>query len=227
MTVLGLQYVSSVQTSVGGGGSIETGPASSYTIMNFPKSPKTNGPVKVHWMDGGILPPRPEELDPSELWGSRPMYSDGGMLFVGTKGKMVAGCYAARARLLPVSRMDDVRVPEKYPRVKGGTDGHYAQWVEACLAGYGNMETSSPFEKAALLTEAMLMCNLAIRGINVPKGSDPTKPLVIDKNNNRAVYPARYTNLNYDAANMKVTNVDEVNRFVKREYRAPWKLSGV
>ncbi len=228
MTVLGLQYVSSVQTSVGGGGSIDTGPASSYTIMTFPKSEKTKAPVKVHWMDGGILPPRPEELDPDELWGSvRPMYADGGMLFVGTKGKMVAGCYASRARLLPVSRMDDVRVPEKYPRVKGGTDGHYAQWIEACLAGYGNMETSSPFEKAALLTEAMLMCNLAIRGIHVPKGSDPTKPIVIVGDPNRQNYPARYINLNYDAPNMKVTNVDEVNRFVKREYRAPWKLSGV
>jgi len=228
MTVLGLQYVSSVQTSVGGGGSLETGPSNSYTILHFPKSPKTNGPVKVHWMDGGILPPRPEELDPSELWGTRPMYSDGGMLFVGTKGKMVAGCYAARARLLPVSRMDEVNVPEKYARVKGGTEGHYAQWVEACLAGYGNMETSSPFEKAALLTEAMLMCNLAIRGANVPKAADPAAPAAADNfGRSRLVYPARYVNLNYDAANMKVTNVPEVNQFVKREYRAPWKLSGI
>lgn len=227
MKILGLQYVSSVQTSVGGGGSIDTGPSTSYTILHFPKTAKTKGPIKVHWMDGGIMPPRPEELDPSELWGVRPMFSDGGMLFVGTKGKMVAGCYAAKARLLPVSRMDDVNLPVKYARVKGGQEGHYGQWVEACLAGYGNMETSSPFEEAALLTEAMLMCNLAIRGAHIPKGSDPTKPLIIDEKARNLVYPARYVNLNYDAKNMKVTNVDEVNRFVKREYRAPWKLSGV
>jgi predicted dehydrogenase len=223
MKVLGLQYVSSVQTSVGGGGSFDTGPNSSYTVMTFPKTPKTSGPVRVHWMDGGMIPPRPEELDPSEQWGR----GDGGMLFIGTKGKMTAGCYAARARLLPTSKMDDLKVPEKFARVKNGTDGHYAQWVEASLAGYGNMETSSPFEQAALLTEAMLMCNLAIRGINVPRAADPAAPLPANGRRPATVYPARYVNLNYDAKNMKVTNVDEVNQFVKRQYRDPWKLSGV
>jgi predicted dehydrogenase len=223
MKVLGLQYVSSVQTSISGGGSIETGPASNYTIMTFPKSDKTKGSVKVHWMDGGMIPPRPEELDPAEKWGQ----GDGGMLFIGTKGKMTAGCYALRARLLPTSRMDEVTVPEKYPRVKGSTDGHYAQWVEACLAGYGNMKTSSPFEEAALLTEAMLMCNLAIRGVNVPKAAVAGAPVSDNFGRRRTVYPARYIDLVYDAPNMKVTNVDEVNQFVKRDYRAPWKLSGI
>ncbi len=229
MKVLGLQYVQSVQTSVGGGGSLETGPSNSYTILNFPKTAKTNGPIKVHWMDGGIMPPRPEELDPSELWGVAPMYSDGGMLFVGTKGKMVAGCYAAKARLLPVSRMDDVNLPVKYARVKGGQEGHYGQWVEACLAGYGNMETSSPFEEAALLTEAMLMCNLAIRGSHISKEPDAATVAAAAARGRKAgpTYPARYINLNYDAAKMQVTNVPEVNQFVKREYRAPWKLSGI
>ena len=223
MKVLGLQYVSSVQTSVGGGGSIETGPASSYTVMTFPKSAKTKGQVKVHWMDGGMIPPRPEELDPAEKWGQ----GDGGMLFIGTKGKMTAGCYALRARLLPTSRMDEVNVPQKYARVKNSTDGHYAQWVEASMAGYGNMQTSSPFEEAALLTEAMLMCNLAIRGVNVPKAADPSGNSVDGLGRRRTVYPARYINLVYDAPNLKVTNVDEVNQFVKRQYRDPWKLSGV
>jgi predicted dehydrogenase len=219
MKVLGLQYVESVQTSISGGGTLETGPASSYTVMTFPKTPKTSGPVRVHWMDGGMIPPRPVELDPSESWGQ----GDGGMLFIGTKGKMTAGCYASRARLLPVSRMDEVNVPQKLERVKD--ENHYAQWVEACLAGYGNMQTSSPFEEAALLTEAMLMCNLAIRGVNIPRVSEVTGR--DGAKHERTSYPARYINLIYDAANLKVTNVDEVNQFVKREYRQPWKLSGV
>jgi predicted dehydrogenase len=225
MKVLGLQYVSSVQTSIAGGGSLETGPASNYTVMTFPKTPKTSGPVRVHWMDGGIIPPRPVELDPSEPWGQ----GDGGMLFIGTKGKMTAGCYALKARLLPVSRMDDINVPQKLERVKNSTEGHYAQWVEACLAGYGNMKTSSPFEEAGLLTEAMLMCNLAIRGVNVPKAAEVTTDAAATGGRRRGgqQMPARYINLNYDAANLKVTNVDEVNQFVKRDYRDGWKLSGV
>ena len=109
------------------------------------------------------MPPRPEELTPTETMN----LADGsGMIFIGTKGKMMAGCYSQNAKLLPVSRMDEVNVPEKYARVP---QGHYVQWVEACLAGYGKMETSSPFEKAALVTENMLVANLAIRGYNVPK----------------------------------------------------------
>ncbi|MGB4399883.1 MAG: Gfo/Idh/MocA family oxidoreductase [Daejeonella sp.] len=219
MSVLGLQHVSEVQTSSSGSGYFpETGPASNYSIMTFPKTPVTQGPVKIHWMDGGIQPQRPEELDPSERFGG----GDGGMLFIGTKGKMMANCYAANARLLPVSRMDEVTLPKKYARVKDQANGHYAQWVEACLAGYGNMETSSPFDKAALLSEAMLMCNLAIRGHDLfteTPGANGRPP--------RKFYPTRGINLLWDAENMKVTNVDEVNRFVKREYRAPWKLSGV
>ncbi|MXV16356.1 Gfo/Idh/MocA family protein [Hufsiella ginkgonis] len=232
MSVLNLGYVSSVQTSVSGGGSLETGPASNYTIMTFPKTDKTKGPVRVHWMDGGMIPPRPEELDPAEAFGS----GDGGMLFIGSKGKMTAGCYSARARLLPVSRMDEVNVPEKFARVTNGADGHYAQWVQACLDGYGKGVVSSPFEKAALLTEAMLMCNLAIRGVNVPKAAVAAPPATAGTGaatpgagmrQRGPQFPARYINLNWDAANMKVTNVDEVNQFVKREYRAPWKPSGV
>jgi hypothetical protein len=156
------------------------------------------------------------------------------MLFHGTKGKMMAYVYSSNARLLPVSRMDEVNVPVKYARVPKGADGHYAQWVEACLAGYGKMETSSPFEKAALVTENMLVANLAIRGYNVGKVVEPTAEAIaaaVAANRRapaaRTVYPVRGINLIWDSANMKVTNVDEVNQFVKREYREGWKLSGI
>lgn len=224
MSVLGLQHVTEVQTSSAGSGYFpETGPAANYSIMTFPKTPKTKGPVKVHWMDGGIQPPRPEELDPAERFGG----GDGGMLFIGTKGKMMAGCYSANARLLPVSRMDEVTVPQTYKRVPDGANGHYAQWVEACLAGYGKMETSSPFDKAALLSEAMLMCNMAIRGHNLFTEIPAPESGAGAGRGPRRIYPTRGINLLWDAANMKVTNVDEVNQYVKRNYRAPWKLSGV
>jgi hypothetical protein len=233
MTVLGLGHVSEVQTSMGNPGRglysqqfPDTCPASSYTILTFPKTAQTSGSVKIHWMDGGLMPPRPEELDPTERF-TADMDGGGGMIFVGTKGKMMAGCYASRARLLPVSRMDEVNTPQKYARVPGGADGHYGQWVEACLAGYGNKETSSPFEKAALVTENMLVANLAIRGYNVPAAVVADTLAAGPSGRHRASYPSRNVNLLWDAANMKVTNVDEVNQFVKRDYRAPFKLSGV
>jgi predicted dehydrogenase len=228
MTVLGLGLASSVQASVSNPGQGLTNqscpdncPASSYAILNFAKTGNNNGPVQIHWMDGGLMPPRPEELDPSERFDGE-QGDGGGMIFIGTKGKMMAGCYASRARLLPVSRMDEVNVPQKYARV---TEGHYGQWIEACLAGYGNKDTSSPFEKASILTENMLLANLAIRGTNIPRitAADAT----VQTGRDRRFFPARSFDLQWDAANMKVTNVDEVNQFVKREYRSPYKLSGI
>ena len=50
-------------------------------------------------------------------------------------------------------------------------DGHYAQWVEGCMAGYGKTELSSSFEKAGPLTEALLMANLAVRGHDLKRWS--------------------------------------------------------
>ena len=239
MTVLGLGHVSTVHTSVSTPGQgyrnaefPDVAPHSSHTTLTFPKSAKTSGPVKLHWMDGGIMPTRPDELDPSEAF-VPDAAGGGGMLFIGTKGKMMAGVYSSGARLLPASRMDEtVNIPVKYERVPQGANGHYAQWVLAYLAGYGKMETSSPFEKAALVTENMLVANLAIRGFNVPKAvvattASATPAPAGGGRQGRITYPVRGITMVWDAENMKVTNVDEVNQFVKREYREGWKLSGI
>lgn len=130
----------------------------------------------------------------------------------------MCGTYGMYPSLLPTSKNQEVNVPQTIARVPGGDNGHYAQWVEACLAGYGNMEVSSPFDIAGPLTETVLMGNLAIRShdIRIPRSDDP----------NRFNYPGRNIKLLWDGANMKVTNFDEANQFVKREYRSGWKLAG-
>ena len=118
--------------------------------------------------------------------------------------------YGANARLLPLTRNAEVKVKQKYPRVPGQAEGHYAQWVEGCIAGYGKMQLSSPFEIAGPLTEALCMANLAIRG------HDIRKPRTTG---NGFDYPGRYLKLLWDNQNMKVTNFDDVNQFVRRKYR--------
>ncbi|MDB5116662.1 MAG: oxidoreductase, partial [Mucilaginibacter sp.] len=138
MTVLGLGHVSEVQSTQSQPGRgfrseefPDNCPSASYSVLTFPKTERTSGPVKIHWMDGGFMPPRPEELEPTDMF-LADAEGGGGMVFVGTKGKMMAGCYAGRARLLPVSRMDEVvNIPQKYARVENGTEGHYNQWIEA------------------------------------------------------------------------------------------------
>jgi predicted dehydrogenase len=215
--VLGLQYPTDVTASVGSvyvdefkrGYFPESCPPSSYIVLTFPAR---NGkpPVKLHWMDGGIQPERPEELGPNERMGD----GGNGAIFVGTKGKMMCGTYGMYPSLIPTSRNTEVNIPQTIKRVPGGAEGHYAQWVEACQAGYGKMEVSSPFEIAGPLTETVLMGNLAIRAhdIRVPKKDNPTQ---FD-------FPGRNIKLMWDGANMKVTNFDEANQFVKREYRTGW-----
>ena len=162
-------------------------------------------------MDGGIQPERPAELGPNETFGD----GGNGVLFIGTKGKMMCGTYGENPQLLPLSRTKEASVNQKLNRVPKGAQGHYAQWVEACIAGYGKNQLSSPFETAGPLTEALLMANLAIRG------SDIRKPR---SSGNGFDFPGRYIELLWDNQNMKVTNFDEVNQYIKREYRQGFNL---
>lgn len=212
--VLGLQYVSDVQASIGTvyidefkrGNFPESCPPSSHVTMHFPKTNKTKGPVTLHWMDGGIQPERPDELGANETFGD----GGNGCYFIGTKGKMMCSTYGANPRLIPTSRTTEVKTKQKYARVPGGDNGHYGQWVEASIAGYGKQEVSSPFEIAGPLTEALLMANLAIRAHDVKTTRADGKGVS---------YPGRGVKLLWDNENMKVTNLDDVNKFVKREYR--------
>jgi len=217
--VLGLKYATDCQASVTSvftdwgkrGYFSDSCPPSSHATLTFPKTDKTKGPVTMHWMDGGIKPERPEELGPDEEFGD----GNSGILFIGTKGKMMASEYAANPRLLPLTRMKEVNVPKTLARVPGSAEGHYAQWVEGCIAGYGNMELSAPFDVSGPLTEAILMANLAIRVADMPF------PRANGRGNH---YPGANMKLLWDYQQMKVTNFDVANQFVKRKYRDGWSL---
>ncbi len=217
--VLGIKYAKDVQASVGSvyvdefkqGFFPDSCPPSSHITLTFPKTKKTKGDVTVHWMDGGIQPERPEELGPNEIFGD----GGNGTLFIGTKGKMIASTYSANPQLLPTSRTSQVTVKQEYARVPGQADGHYGQWVEACIAGYGKKEVSSGFEVAGPLTEALLMANLAVRGHELRRAR---------ATGNGFDYPGRSLKLLWDNDNMRITNFDEVNQYVKRQYRQGWAL---
>ncbi len=175
-------------------------PASSIIHLNFPKK-DGSGNLKLTWMDGGLLPERPEELKPEED------FLENGVIFEGTKGKLL-GNYRDAPRLLPTTRMPEIdAIPKTIPRVP---EGHYIQWVNACMKGYGKAELSSPFSYAGPFTEAVIMGNLAIRSYQYYDAVNKT-------------YPGR-KRLLWDARNMKITNFDEANAFVKRNYREGWSL---
>lgn len=140
----------------------ESGPVSSS--MNFNYKLKNGKNIKLYWMDGGIQPERPPELQPNEKMGG----GSNGALFMGTKGKMMCDIYGGDPQLLPIAKTNEVKVPQKYPRVQGSYKGHYIQWVDACRAGVEKGVVSSPFEGyAGPLSESVLMGNLALLSFNL------------------------------------------------------------
>jgi predicted dehydrogenase len=183
-------------------------PPATIIHLHYPRT-DGKGSIKVSWHDGGLLPARPQELLPEEPFGNW----DGGVLLIGTKGKLLVDCYGANPRLLPTRLMKETTMPAKtLPRVP---EGHYLQWVNACIAGYGKGKTSSPFEYAGPFTESILMGNLAIRSWML---KNPKLKGWEDK------YLGR-KKLLWNAQEMKVTNFEEANQFVRREYRDGWDLT--
>ena len=77
--------------------------------------------LKLYWMDGGIVPDRPDELDAdvnmNEALADVPEENDyeGGSLFIGSKGKVSCGWGGSHPRLLPLSLNKDVNVPKNIP----------------------------------------------------------------------------------------------------------------
>jgi predicted dehydrogenase len=180
----------------------ESAPVASSITLKFPAKKKGQRDVTLTWMDGNLRPERPKELGAEEQMGD----SGGGAIIEGTKGKMMCSTYGANPQLLPTSRTKEVKVPKTLARVP---EGHYAQWVNACLAGYGKTKLSSSFDYAGPLTETILCSNLALRSWNLKDASG--------KFHGRK-------KLLWDAQNMRVTNFEDANQFVKREYRKGWEL---
>ena len=195
----------------------DSGPVSSHIILTFEvqnqhKKHKTHE-VKLHWMDGGIQPERPKDLGPNEEMGD----GGNGIIFMGTKGNMMAGTYGINPQLLPTSKTATTKVPQTIARVPNGDNGHYAAWVEAAIAGYGSdaaNNLSSRFDVAGPLTESVLMGNLAIRSYNIRKKNAQGE----------WDFPGQHIQLVWDGDNMKITNFDDANQFVKRTYREGWSL---
>jgi predicted dehydrogenase len=200
--------VSNVWTNMWAEGGYEDScPPASIIHFTYPRT-TGKGSVKVSWYDGGLLPQRPEELLPGEPFGNW----DGGTLLIGTKGKLLMDCYGDNPRLLPTKLMKEKKMPpQKLPRVK---EGHYLQWVNACIDGREKVQMSSPFEYAGPVSESILIGNLAIRSW-------------LMKNPKLKGWGDKYLGrkkLMWDSKNMKVTNFDEANQFVRREYREGWSL---
>ena len=80
-------------------------------------------------------------------------------------------------------------------RIPDGQNGHEKDWVRACKGG---KPACSNFEYSGPLSEMVLLGNLAVR------------------------FPDQ--RLLWDGPNMKVTNDDDADAYIRRKYRAGWTL---
>jgi len=109
-------------------------------------------PVSLHWYDGGLRPPMPEELEKD----GKDM-PDEGMLFVGDDGKILAGFTGENPRIIPESKMRAYKKPlQTLPRPISELD----QWIRACKGGQAS---DASFEKIYPFTQAICMGGIAMR----------------------------------------------------------------
>ena len=135
----------------------ETFPLASVIHYNFPARGDMP-PVKFTWYDGGLKPPRPEELEEG-----RPLMGVGdeegeGLLFVGDRGKILCAFNGANPRLIPESKMNAYKQP---PKTLPRSPGNEREWLDACKGG--KVKPGGNFEFSSLVTETLLLGNVATR----------------------------------------------------------------
>jgi len=126
-------------------------PMATIVHYSFPARSKKYPALKFHWYDGGLLPERPEELEPGRRM------PESGTLFVGEKGKLISETYSESPRLIPETRMKAYKRPKKsIPRVEGS---HEQNWIDAIK---GKTRAVSHFDYASPFTETVLLGCLAV-----------------------------------------------------------------
>jgi predicted dehydrogenase len=128
----------------------EVCPAASLIYFDFPARAGM-APVRITWYEGGVMPPRPAELEEGRS------VENNGILFIGTKGSILGEGWGRSPRIIPEAKMRAYRRPPKtLPRVAG----HHRNWLDAAK---GKGRPSTHFDYSGPLTEFVLMGNVALR----------------------------------------------------------------
>jgi len=116
------------------------------------------------------------------------------------RGRELAGFRVENPRLIPERRMSGYPAPpvaEREPREPEKLSAGLRQWCEACKGG---APSPGSFLHAGGISEAMNLYAVALR-------------------TRRRLY--------YDAANRKITNLADANRYLTREYRKGWSPDSI
>jgi predicted dehydrogenase len=153
--------------------------------------------LDLFWYDGSMRPPTPEELEAE----NKELAAEG-LMFVGDKGKILAGFLGEDAQIIPERKMREFQATAKLPEAarqresRRGRGEAGALWVAACKGG---PPTYGDFVRAGPISDAFNLGAVSLR--------------------------LGGKRLAFDAAGPKVTNVAEANKCLTREYRPGWELA--
>lgn len=181
--------------------------------------------VDVHWYDGGIKPMLPD------AWpdGKNPNDRGGGVIFHGTKDKLICGCYGVNPWLI------SGRVPDAPKFRRRIETSHEMDWVRACKESAENrVPTASDFSEAGPFNEMVVMGVLAVRLQSLNKvldwdgenmqftnltGDETIKTVIKDGfeiHDGHPTFKKTWTD--------PIPAKDFANELIKHTYRKPWSL---
>jgi predicted dehydrogenase len=161
-------------------------PYSSTYKFSFPDQNRL-GSFDLYWYDGGIKPFAPEELEVD----GRDIPQEG-LLFIGDKGKILAGFQGANPEMLPKKKMDAYVGEKTLPEYK--TERPSDTWVRAIKSGE---ESAGSFRHAGPITD---LVNLGAAALRSRK------------------------KLEFDSDYMRITNDEDANKYLYRDYREGWEM---
>ena len=148
----------------------------------------------LYWYDGGMIPYTPEELEAD----NKELPAEG-MMFVGDRGKILGDFLGQNPRIIPEKRMREYQEaktpPPKAERVGQGTAADRNElWMTSFRGG---PPSPGSFLNAGPISEALNLGAVALRAGG---------------------------KIVYDSEIMKITNIQEANKYLFREYRKGWEL---
>jgi predicted dehydrogenase len=164
---------------------VETFPQASIIDFNFPKRGDMP-PVKLTWYDSGLKPSRPDLLEKDRR------LADEGLFFIGDRGAILCGFSGRGPKLIPEAKMKAYKPPQKtLPRSKGNVE----EWLAACKGG--KAKPGANFEFSGVVTEALLLGNVAVRAGQ---------------------------RLIWDRTNLKVVDIAAAEQYIRPQRRKGWTL---
>jgi hypothetical protein len=164
-------------------------PMASKVQFKYPAN-GNRGPVDLYWYDGGIRPAIPEEL-----LSANKVLPEEGMMFVGDKGKILAGFNVQNPQIISGTKMDAPKTNNDKRNQVEQTSAALPLFADACKTG---KQYPGSFPEAEYLTEAVNLYAAALRANSV---------------------------LQYDEAKLKITNNDKANKYLSRDYRKGWDIA--